>query len=108
MRWFAELPIGRELALAGSCTPARCCVKSGSDVRLKPPLEDAGISVALADGSPLSLDPKRVLLTVKTKHGDLVFVPSANAQGRIKWTCTNGEGLKATQLPPSCGAASGR
>ena len=71
-------------------------------------LKDAGISAALPDGSPLSLDPKRMLLTVKTKHGDLVFVPSADAQGRIKWICTNGEGLKASQLPPSCSAASGR
>jgi Tfp pilus assembly major pilin PilA len=71
-------------------------------------LEDAGVSAMLADGSSLSLDPKRMLLTVKTKRGDLVFVPSKDAQGRISWTCTNGEGLKATQLPPSCRAASGR
>jgi len=71
-------------------------------------LEDAGVAGTLADGSPLSLDPKRMLLTVKTKHGDLVFVPSADAQGRISWTCTNGERLKATQLPPSCRRGPGR
>ena len=71
-------------------------------------LEDAGISGLLPDGSPLSLDPKRMSLTVKTKHGDLVFVPSTDAQGRIVWTCANGERLKATQLPPSCRPGPGR
>lgn len=64
-------------------------------------LETAGVAAQLPDGSPLTLDPKRMLLTVKTKHGDLVFVPSDN-HGRIVWTCANGEGLKTTQLPPSC------
>ena len=64
-------------------------------------LEAAGIEAKLADGSPLSLDPKGMSLTVTTKEGELVFVPS-NAHGRIIWTCTNGEGLKPAQLPPSC------
>src|SRR5215469_8038292 len=65
-------------------------------------LQSAGIAAQLPDGSPLSLDPKQMLLTVKTKHGELVFVPATDAQGRIHWTCTNGEGLKANQLPPTC------
>ena len=76
-----------------------------SSHRVPETLEDASISGTLADGSSLSLDPKRMLLTVKTKHGDLVFVPSADAQGRVSWTCTNGEGLKAAQVPPSCRGA---
>jgi Zn-dependent protease with chaperone function/Tfp pilus assembly major pilin PilA len=70
--------------------------------RVPETLEDAGVDGLLADGSPLSLDPKGMSLSVKTKHGDLIFVPSKAAQGGIVWTCTNGEGLKATQLPPSC------
>ncbi len=67
-------------------------------------LETAGLAPHLADGSPLSLDARRMLLTVKTKHGELVFVPS-EVHGQIAWTCTNGEGLKPAQLPPSCRGA---
>ena len=79
-----------------------------SNHRVPETLEDAGVEGLLADGSPLSLDPKGMSLTVKTKHGELIFVPSKGAQGRIIWTCTNGEGLKATQLPPSCRRGPGR
>ena len=76
--------------------------------RIPDSLQAAGAEAQLADGSALALDPKRMALTVKTKHGELVFVPSADAQGRILWTCTNGEGLKASQLPPSCRQAAPR
>jgi Zn-dependent protease with chaperone function/type II secretory pathway pseudopilin PulG len=72
-----------------------------SNHRIPDSLETAGLAPQLADGSPLSLDPKGMSLTVKTKHGELVFVPS-EAHGRIRWTCTNGEGLKPAQLPASC------
>src|SRR5262249_38330233 len=65
-------------------------------------LEAAGVEAQLADGSALSLDPNRMVLTVKTQRGELIFVPSADARGRILWTCTNGEGLKPSQLPASC------
>jgi Zn-dependent protease with chaperone function/Tfp pilus assembly protein PilE len=65
-------------------------------------LNSAGLGSTLADGSQLSLDPKRMLLTVHTARGDLVFVPSANADGHVTWICTNGERLKPTQVPPSC------
>ena len=64
-------------------------------------LATAGVSEQLADGSTLSLDPKGMRLTVNTKQGALVFVPSSD-QGRIVWRCFNGEGLKPTQLPPAC------
>jgi Zn-dependent protease with chaperone function/type II secretory pathway pseudopilin PulG len=72
-----------------------------SSHRIPDSLGTAGIDAQLADGSPLSLDPRGMSLTVTTKHGDLVFVPS-NDHGRIMWTCSNGKGLKPTQLPPSC------
>ena len=65
-------------------------------------LEIAGIPSQLADGTQLSLDPKQMVLTLKTKQGELVFTPTADNQGRIIWSCKNGEGLKPTQLPPSC------
>jgi len=70
-------------------------------------LEAAGVAGRLADGSALSLNPKGMLLTVTTKHGELVFVPSI-AGGKIVWTCTNGEGLRAAQLPPACRAGASR
>jgi Tfp pilus assembly major pilin PilA len=65
-------------------------------------LETAGVPAQLADGSPLALDPARMLLTVTTQRGELVFVPSTDAQGRIVWACANGEGIKASQVPASC------
>ena len=44
----------------------------------KPPesLEAAGLPSSLADGSPLSLDAAHMVLTVATKEGELIFVPS--------------------------------
>ncbi|MGZ3241302.1 MAG: M48 family metalloprotease, partial [Burkholderiaceae bacterium] len=65
-------------------------------------LADANLPSQLADGSQLQLDSEHMVLSVTTKQGALIFTPSANAQGQIIWGCSNGEGLKATQLPPSC------
>jgi Zn-dependent protease with chaperone function/Tfp pilus assembly major pilin PilA len=72
-----------------------------SNHRVPESLEAAGVAAQLADGSALSLDPKRMALTVTTKHGELVLVPS-DSHGQIVWTCTNGQGLKPAQLPPAC------
>lgn len=65
-------------------------------------LESAGIASQLADGTQLSLDAEAMILTVTTQQGELIFTPSTDAEGRIVWSCSNGEGLKPTQLPPSC------
>jgi hypothetical protein len=43
-----------------------------------------------------------MVLTVGLKEGQLVFTPAVDEQGRITWSCTNGEGIKPTQLPSSC------
>lgn len=72
-----------------------------SNHRVPDSLEAAGVAARLPDGSPLSLDPKRMTLTVTTRHGELLLVPS-DAHGQIVWTCTNGQGLKPAQLPQSC------
>jgi Zn-dependent protease with chaperone function len=66
-----------------------------------PTLEATGVGTKLPDGSPLFLDPQNMTLTVTTKHGQLIFVPS-NEGGQIVWTCVNGKGLTPAQLPPSC------
>jgi len=62
----------------------------------------AGVESQLADGTEIKLDPEHMVLTVITKQGQLVFTPAVDAQGRIIWRCTNGEGLKPSQLPPNC------
>lgn len=72
-----------------------------SNHRVPETLAAAGVATQLADGSPLSLDSKRMALTVTTKHGELVLVP-ADSHGQIVWTCTDGQGLKPAQLPPAC------
>ncbi len=65
-------------------------------------LDALGIQSQLTDISELSLDPDNMELTATTKHGELIFTPNIDDQGRIFWLCTNGEGLKPKQLPPSC------
>jgi hypothetical protein len=70
--------------------------------RVPPSLGEVGVASALADGSPLTLDTQRMRLSVHTRQGELIFVPQANPDGHVSWVCTNGEGLKATDLPPSC------
>jgi Zn-dependent protease with chaperone function/Tfp pilus assembly major pilin PilA len=75
-------------------------------------LQAVGASAQLADGSSLSLDRRRMILTVKVKlktgvraaatEGELLFVPSAQADGQIHWACMSGEGLNPNQLPMGC------
>ncbi|MGP1666061.1 MAG: M48 family metalloprotease, partial [Rhodanobacter sp.] len=65
-------------------------------------LEALGVPPQLADGSQLLLDSDDMVLTVNTKHGEIIFTPSVDAQGHIIWDCANGVGLKPAQLPTSC------
>lgn len=65
-------------------------------------LESAGLSPQLADGTELLLHPENMVLTVKINEGQLIFTPKADAEGKIIWSCINGEGIKPAQLPPSC------
>jgi type II secretory pathway pseudopilin PulG len=89
--------------IAGS-QPAREALTRYFETNQKVPasLEQAGVAAQLPDGAPLALDPHKMLLTVTTKMGVLVFVPSTDPHGRIIWSCRNGEGLKPSQLPPAC------
>jgi Zn-dependent protease with chaperone function len=65
-------------------------------------LQEAGVSPQLADGTPLSLDPKTMVLSVGLKEGEVVFTPGIDGAGRISWECKNGKGIKPTQLPAAC------
>jgi Zn-dependent protease with chaperone function len=64
-------------------------------------LSRVGIASTLPDGAHLQLDTKRMLLTVSTTRGELIFVPRL-VEGHVAWSCTNGERIKPTQLPASC------
>jgi Zn-dependent protease with chaperone function len=70
--------------------------------RVPPSLDDVGVASTLADGSPLKLDTQHMQLSVRTRQGELIFVPRTNSDGRVAWVCTNGEGLAAAALPLSC------
>jgi Zn-dependent protease with chaperone function/type II secretory pathway pseudopilin PulG len=61
-----------------------------------------GIPLPEAYASLLSLDPENMSLTVDTEHGQLIFIPSVDEQDNIFWECSNGAGLKPSQLPASC------
>ena len=90
-------------AVIGS-QPARDALVNYYQTNQKVPesLADANIQSQLADGSRLELDPRNMVLVVSAKQGQLVFTPSTDAQGRIVWECSGGEGLKAAQVPPAC------
>jgi type II secretory pathway pseudopilin PulG len=70
--------------------------------RVPPSLGEVGAAPALADGSSLTLDTEHMRLSAHTRMGELIFVPQANPDGHVSWVCTNGEGLKPTDLPVSC------
>ena len=61
-----------------------------------------GIPPKMNDGTELKLDPRSMVLSVKTPKGELIFTPSADSSGHIVWGCANGEGVKPAQLPAGC------
>jgi Zn-dependent protease with chaperone function/Tfp pilus assembly major pilin PilA len=67
-----------------------------------------GISPTLADGTRMSLNSHNMILTLTMAEGELIFVPRADAAGNVTWVCTNGKGMKPTQLPPPCRGSNAR
>jgi type II secretory pathway pseudopilin PulG len=65
-------------------------------------LPKLGISPQLPGGNRLSLDSDEMVLIVTTPQGELVFTPLIGDDGRIVWTCANGDGISPAQLPSSC------
>ena len=57
---------------------------------------------AMDKGTHFALDPQRMVLTVTTQQGALVFTPKEDSNGHIIWSCAAGEGVKPTQLPATC------
>ena len=73
--------------------------------RIPATLEQAGVAANLPDGTPLTLSTQGMRLTAHTGHGDLVFVPHPNSDGRVVWGCTNGDGLQPMRVPKICTSA---
>jgi len=96
-------------AVVSSSKPAREALVNYylSNQRIPATLQMAGAPSQLADGTKLSLNPKGMILIATTAHGDLIFTPAADKQGRISWSCTNGDDMKPTQLPAECRANNG-
>ena len=68
-------------------------------------LADAGVPDHLADGSALELDPQTMVVTARTAHGTLGFLPRPDDQGRIeRWDCAHDSALSVAQVPPQCAA----
>ena len=65
-------------------------------------LAQAGVTDELPNAVELSLNPKGMVLTVRSKSGQLIFIPKRTPEGQIAWVCSGGEGVKPQQLPPSC------
>ncbi|WP_372525523.1 M48 family metalloprotease [Piscinibacter sp.] len=71
-------------------------------------LQQAGVPDRLPDGSTLTLDPNKMVLTLGTAHGELLLVPSDDGNGNIQWQCRIGEGMQPTQAPRACEGATRR
>jgi Zn-dependent protease with chaperone function len=91
--------------IAVETSPARSALARAYEASHKIPqsLEEIGVNASLADGTHLTLSPKGMVLTAQNPRGQqLVFVPHAGDDGRIEWTCVNGEKLRPDMLPMSC------
>jgi Zn-dependent protease with chaperone function/type II secretory pathway pseudopilin PulG len=62
----------------------------------------AGVAEKLPDGSALALDTEHMVVTATTPFGPLEFTPRLDAQGRVSWSCSAGEGLRPGFLPRAC------
>jgi Zn-dependent protease with chaperone function len=65
-------------------------------------LEQAGVPAQLPGSLDLQLDAERMVLSVSTPHGALVFTPSADEEGHVRWSCEPGEDMPAKHAPPGC------
>ncbi len=98
--------VGKAKALAAvtNSQPARDALATYyvSHKHVPATLADAHVPEALPDGSKLSLDPRRMVLTVSMRSGGIVFIPFVNEDGKIAWNCRGSGGMKTILLPASC------
>ena len=65
-------------------------------------LSEVNLADKLADGSPLDLNTNNMIVTVTTSMGQMLLVPHLGEDGHVSWSCANGQGMRAAQLPPEC------
>ena len=65
-------------------------------------LSSAHIKDTYSNGTTISMDPDTMTLHVKTPHGELIFTPSQENDGRITWSCSGGEKTRKSKLPKAC------
>ena len=66
-------------------------------------LQEAGVPARLANGAELTLDSDSMTLTLAlTQGGELLMAPKVDAQNRVRWFCSVGEGLSPKALPRHC------
>jgi Zn-dependent protease with chaperone function/Tfp pilus assembly major pilin PilA len=69
-------------------------------------LSMANIPTQLAQGASMTLNPDDMVLSVKTTHGTLLFIPAPdNTNQRIRWTCQALQPLRQNVLPQDCTVA---
>ena len=72
-------------------------------------LQEAGVPARLANGAELGLDSDSMTLTLAlTQGGELLMAPKVDAQNRVRWFCSAGEGLSPKALPRHCQAGNAR
>lgn len=67
-------------------------------------LSDVGVedSYIAPDVDKLELDSKNMILTVSSKAGLILFIPSESETKHVVWKCRPGEGTKLQYLPAEC------
>ena len=65
-------------------------------------LQEAGLPDTLPDGSRLGFDPTEMVLTVETRHGELVFVPENLEDTPLVWRCFGARKVGKAALPEGC------
>lgn len=70
--------------------------------RIPASLQVAGIASQLPDGTLLSLNSEGMVLTVTIRDGEIIFIPGADDEGNITWSCKGGKRIRTAMLPASC------
>ncbi|HEX9719755.1 MAG TPA: M48 family metalloprotease [Ramlibacter sp.] len=102
---YQEYTVRAKVAVAyAGAAPAQTALADYYAVKKSVPqsLEEAGVAEQLSDGSRLSLNPKTMVLTLSTAHGELHMVPSDEGDGKVRWQCMVGDGLRANLAPKAC------
>lgn len=70
----------------------------------RPPqsLAEARLPDRLSDGSAMALEPRGMVLTIRSQSGELVYTPMVRGKDEIVWRCKGGETTPQKHLPMPC------